>query len=67
MSVISANYSRLLECSQAAMAGRDAETDAIGELGERKPTVALELRKNLPINSIHIQILSQLVVVQGKS
>jgi hypothetical protein len=49
------------------MAGRDAETDAIGELGERKPTVALELRKNLPINSIHVQILSRLVVVQGKS
>jgi threonine/homoserine/homoserine lactone efflux protein len=66
MSVISADYSRLLECSQAAMAGRDAETDAIGELGERKPTFALELRKNLPINNIHIRIVSQLVVVQGK-
>ena len=67
MSVISADYSRLLEGSKASMAWRDAETDAIGELGERKPTVALELRKDLPINSIHMQILSQLAVVQGKS
>ena len=49
------------------MAWRDAETDAIGELGERKPTVALELGKNLPINSVHIQILSQLVLAKWKS
>ena len=64
--MVAADHAATLQCSQAAVAGRDAEPDAFGEFGEGKPPVQLELGKDLPINIVHEQILAQMASCRGR-
>jgi hypothetical protein len=48
------------------VAGRDAELDAFGELGDREPSVLLQFSKNLPVNGIHGQEFAIRDPITGK-
>src|SRR5262249_51801967 len=53
LGVVAGDRPRAFQGAQAAVAGRDAEADPLGQFGKGQPAVALKLRKYLPVNVIH--------------
>jgi hypothetical protein len=48
------------------MARRDAEIDPRGELGDREPTILLQLSKNLAVNGVDEQDLTYSYAISWK-
>lgn len=51
---IAGDDARPLELAHAAVARRDARPHAVGELGDGEPAVALQFRKELPVDGVHV-------------
>ena len=54
MGAVAADGAGLFQGSQAAVAGRKAEADALGEFGNGQAPVLLEFGKDLPIQRVHV-------------
>lgn len=51
--LVAGDHAGTLEITQPAVTWREGELHSIGKLGEGLPPIALQFRKNLPINGIH--------------
>ena len=52
---VAADCTGAFQGPQAAVAGREAEADTLGEFGDGEPPVLLECGKYSPVNVIHEQ------------
>jgi hypothetical protein len=53
--VVAADHARPLQGAQPAVAGRDAQPDALGQLGDRQPTVLDQLGKDSSVHLVHVE------------
>jgi hypothetical protein len=67
LGAVSADCAGALERAKPAMAGREAEPDPVGQLGDRQPAVALQLGKDLPVDVVHSHNASTTVVGPARS
>ena len=55
LGVVPNDRAGVFQCPQSAVARRDAESDAIGKLGDRKPAILLQFGKNFSVCTVHVE------------